>query len=109
MLIPFIPLLLQHAWKAFGRYCRTAVAIHPEDDRYKHLHGKHVIHPFNGLRIPIITDPELVDLTFGTRAVKITRAHDHNDHDLERGIILNSSPSLPLMEQLTITDISFMA
>lgn len=54
----------------------TAVAIHPEDSRYKHLHGKYVIHPFNNRRIPIITDAELVDMEFGTGAVKITPAHD---------------------------------
>ena len=59
----------------------TAVAIHPEDERYKHLHGKYVIHPFNGRRIPIITDAELVDMTFGTGAVKITPAHDPNDYE----------------------------
>jgi len=59
----------------------TAVAIHPEDARYKHLHGKHVVHPFNGRRIPIITDSELVDMSFGTGAVKITPAHDPNDYE----------------------------
>lgn len=59
----------------------TAVAIHPEDARYKHLHGKFVIHPFNGRRIPIIQDSELVDMDFGTGAVKITPAHDPNDYE----------------------------
>eukprot|EP00956_Cyclotella_meneghiniana_P010179 scaffold14046_cov76-Cyclotella_meneghiniana.AAC.8 len=59
----------------------TAVAIHPEDARYKHLHGKFVIHPFNGRRIPIICDATLVDMTFGTGAVKITPAHDPNDYE----------------------------
>jgi valyl-tRNA synthetase len=59
----------------------TAVAVHPEDDRYKHLHGKFLIHPFNGRRIPIITDAELVDMSFGTGAVKITPAHDPNDYE----------------------------
>jgi len=59
----------------------TAVAIHPEDARYKHLHGKHVIHPFNGRRIPIVCDGELVDMAFGTGAVKITPAHDPNDYE----------------------------
>jgi valyl-tRNA synthetase len=54
----------------------TAVAVHPQDERYKHLHGKFVIHPFNNRRIPIITDAELVDMEFGTGAVKITPAHD---------------------------------
>lgn len=59
----------------------TAVAIHPEDPRYKHLHGKFVIHPFNNRRIPIILDGELVDMNFGTGAVKITPAHDPNDYN----------------------------
>lgn len=40
----------------------TAVAVHPEDPRYKAVHGKFVVHPFNGRRIPIITDAELVDM-----------------------------------------------
>lgn len=59
----------------------TAVAVHPEDPRYKHLHGKFVVHPFNGRRIPIVTDAELVDMSFGTGAVKITPAHDPNDYE----------------------------
>ena len=59
----------------------TAVAVHPEDPRYTHLHGKYVIHPFNGRKIPIITDAELVDMEFGTGAVKITPAHDPNDYE----------------------------
>jgi len=73
----------------------TGVAIHPDDPRYKHLHGKHVTHPFVGRRIPIITDPEAVDPKFGTGAVKLTPAHDFNDfatgkrHKLEELNILN--------------------
>lgn len=59
----------------------TAVAIHPEDPRYTHLHGKFVVHPFNGRRIPIVCDAALVDMTFGTGAVKITPAHDPNDYE----------------------------
>jgi len=59
----------------------TGVAIHPDDSRYKHLHGKYVIHPFNGRRIPIICDRELVNMEFGTGAVKITPAHDPNDYE----------------------------
>ena len=47
--------------------------------RYLHLHGKHVVHPLDGRKIPIITDAELVDMSFGTGAVKITPAHDPND------------------------------
>jgi valyl-tRNA synthetase len=57
----------------------TAVAVHPEDPRYKALHGKLLVHPFDGRRIPIICDAELVDMNFGTGAVKITPAHDPND------------------------------
>jgi valyl-tRNA synthetase len=58
----------------------TAVAVHPDDERYKHLHGKHVRHPFVDRLIPIITDAILVDPKFGTGAVKVTPAHDFNDH-----------------------------
>jgi valyl-tRNA synthetase len=57
----------------------TAVAIHPDDPRYTHLHGKHVVHPFTGKRIPIVLDKVLVDMEKGTGAVKITPAHDPND------------------------------
>lgn len=58
----------------------TAVAVHPDDPRYKHLHGKLVKHPFVDREIPIITDGVLVDMAFGTGAVKITPAHDPNDY-----------------------------
>eukprot|EP00262_Sarcandra_glabra_P008440 TRINITY_DN2196_c1_g1_i2.p1 TRINITY_DN2196_c1_g1~~TRINITY_DN2196_c1_g1_i2.p1 ORF type:complete len:1056 (+),score=239.90 TRINITY_DN2196_c1_g1_i2:303-3470(+) len=57
----------------------TAIAVHPEDKRYSHLHGKFAVHPFNGRKLPIICDAELVDPEFGTGAVKITPAHDPND------------------------------
>ncbi|KAJ7517304.1 hypothetical protein O6H91_21G017800 [Diphasiastrum complanatum] len=73
----------------------SAVAVHPSDPRYSHLHGKWVIHPFNGRKLPIICDGELVDMSFGTGAVKITPAHDPNDfatgkrHNLEFISILN--------------------
>lgn len=59
----------------------TAVAVHPDDERYKHLHGKFAVHPFNGRRIPIVTDAITVDMEFGTGAVKITPAHDANDFE----------------------------
>ena len=49
----------------------TAIAIHPEDKRYSHLHGKFAIHPFNGRKLPIICDAILVDPSFGTGAVKV--------------------------------------
>ncbi|KQJ97378.1 hypothetical protein BRADI_3g30350v3 [Brachypodium distachyon] len=57
----------------------TAIAVHPQDERYKHLHGKYAIHPFNGRKLEIICDAALVNPTFGTGAVKITPAHDPND------------------------------
>ena len=66
----------------------TAVAVHPDDERYRHLHGKTVELPLTGRQIPVITD-EYVDPEFGTGCVKITPAHDFNDyevglrHDLE--------------------------
>jgi valyl-tRNA synthetase len=59
----------------------TAIAVHPDDSRYKHLHGKFATHPFVDRKIPIITDGILVDMTFGTGAVKITPAHDPNDYE----------------------------
>jgi valyl-tRNA synthetase len=79
----------------------TAIAVHPNDDRYKvnqllvlletrvetdtapqHLHGKFAVHPFVNRRIPIVTDGIVVDMTFGTGAVKITPAHDPNDYEV---------------------------
>uniref|UniRef100_A0A0K2UCH4 Valine--tRNA ligase n=1 Tax=Lepeophtheirus salmonis TaxID=72036 RepID=A0A0K2UCH4_LEPSM len=59
----------------------SAVAVHPEDDRYKQFVGKSVIHPFFPDRlVPIIAD-DFVEKDFGTGAVKITPAHDPNDYD----------------------------
>mmetsp|Transcript_13056 Transcript_13056/g.31187 ORF Transcript_13056/g.31187 Transcript_13056/m.31187 type:complete len:1073 (+) Transcript_13056:718-3936(+) len=58
----------------------VAVAVHPDDERYKAYHGKRLRHPFIPDRsMVVVTDGELVDMTFGTGAVKITPAHDHND------------------------------
>ncbi|KAL4616097.1 hypothetical protein ACB092_07G174200 [Castanea dentata] len=71
----------------------TAIAIHPDDPRYNHLHGKFAIHPFNGRKLPIVCETTLVDPKFGTGAVKITPAHDLNDfefkerHNCESNII----------------------
>lgn len=56
-----------------------AVAVHPDDPRYKGLHGKLLVHPFLDRKLPIVCDPVLVDMNFGTGAVKVTPAHDHND------------------------------
>ena len=59
----------------------TGVAVHPEDERYKHLIGKHVILPLVGRRIPIVAD-EYADPELGSGAVKITPAHDFNDFEV---------------------------
>ncbi|RUS22107.1 hypothetical protein BC937DRAFT_90361 [Endogone sp. FLAS-F59071] len=61
-----------------------AVAIHPKDPRYMSLHGKALIHPILGKRIPVVCDAELVNMEFGTGAVKVTPAHDQNDYALAR-------------------------
>jgi valyl-tRNA synthetase len=75
----------------------TAVAVHPLDPRYKDLIGKTVDLPLTDRRIPVVGDSILVDLEFGTGAVKVTPAHDFNDYEagmrqtpnLERVKILN--------------------
>lgn len=59
----------------------SAVAVHPEDERYKHLIGKKVLLPLSNRKIPIIAD-DYVDKEFGTGCVKITPAHDFNDYEM---------------------------
>ncbi|MDO5448439.1 MAG: valine--tRNA ligase, partial [Clostridia bacterium] len=59
----------------------TAVAVHPDDERYKHLVGKNVILPIMNKEIPIVAD-EYVEMDFGTGVVKITPAHDPNDFEV---------------------------
>ena len=77
----------------------TAVAVNPEDERYKDLIGKNVILPIVNKLIPIIGD-EHADPTFGTGCVKITPAHDPNDfevgnrHNLERIVIMNEDATM---------------
>jgi valyl-tRNA synthetase len=61
----------------------TAVAVHPEDERYAHLIGKHAILPLVGRRLPIIAD-DYVKRDFGTGALKITPGHDPNDFEIGR-------------------------
>lgn len=74
----------------------TGVAVHPDDDRYKHLVGKTVILPIVNREIPIVAD-EHVDPEFGSGAVKITPAHDPNDfeigqrHDLEPILVMDET------------------
>jgi len=74
----------------------TAVAVHPEDPRYRHLIGKKVRLPLTSREIPIVGDSILVDLEFGTGAVKITPAHDFNDFEAGERHML---PRLPLLDQ----------
>lgn len=59
----------------------SAVAVHPEDERYQHLIGKNIVLPITGRLVPIVAD-EYVEKDFGTGCVKITPAHDFNDYDL---------------------------
>jgi valyl-tRNA synthetase len=59
----------------------TAVAVNPDDDRYKHLVGKNVILPLVNKKIPVIAD-EYVEKDFGTGVVKITPPHDPNDFEV---------------------------
>ncbi|WP_436839454.1 valine--tRNA ligase [Microbispora hainanensis] len=73
----------------------TAVAVHPADERYAHLVGKHVEVPLTGRRIPIVAD-EHVDPSFGTGAVKVTPAHDPNDFEIGRR---HSLESLVIMDE----------
>ena len=61
----------------------TAVAVHPADNRYKHLIGKFILLPLTDREIPIIGD-EFVDMEFGTGCVKVTPAHDPNDFDVAK-------------------------
>ena len=59
----------------------TAICVNPNDDRFKHLHGKFAVVPLINRRIPIITD-DYVTMEFGTGALKVTPAHDMNDNQL---------------------------
>ena len=59
----------------------TGVAVHPDDERYRHLVGKNAILPLVGRRLPIVAD-EYVELGFGTGAVKMTPCHDPNDYEV---------------------------
>ncbi|MGV3465902.1 MAG: valine--tRNA ligase [Heyndrickxia sp.] len=77
----------------------TAVAVHPDDERYNHLIGKTVVLPITGREIPIVGD-DYVDMEFGSGAVKITPAHDPNDfeignrHNLARILVMNEDGTM---------------
>jgi valyl-tRNA synthetase len=74
----------------------TAVAVHPLDPRYKDLIGKTIDLPLTTRQIPIVGDSVLVDLEFGTGAVKVTPAHDFNDYEAGQRQI----PNLPRIKML---------
>ena len=83
----------------------TAVAVHPEDPRYRHLIGKRVRMPLTTREIPIVGDPILVDLEFGTGAVKITPAHDFNDYEAgER----HNLPRIAVLDHAALLDATGM-
>ena len=80
----------------------TAVAVHPDDKRYRHLVGKQIVLPLANRHIPIIAD-SYVDPSFGSGALKVTPAHDPNDfqigqrHSIAQVNILNSDGTLNQM------------
>ncbi len=92
----------------------TAICVHPNDERYKHLHGKFAFVPLINRRIPIITD-DYVTMEFGTGALKVTPAHDMNDyqlgqkHNLEVVDILNEDGTLNEAAQILIGEDRFDA
>ena len=77
----------------------TAIAVHPDDERYMNVVGKMAILPISGREIPIVAD-DYVDMTFGSGAVKITPAHDPNDfelgnrHGLPRILVMDESGTM---------------
>ncbi|MFL6142535.1 MAG: valine--tRNA ligase [Labedaea sp.] len=73
----------------------TAVAVHPDDERYRHLIGAEVLLPLTGRMIPVVAD-EHVDPAFGTGAVKVTPAHDPNDFEIGRR---HELPALTIMDE----------
>ena len=73
----------------------TAVAVHPDDERYRHLVGTEVELPLTGRMIPIVAD-EHVDPSFGTGAVKVTPAHDPNDFEIGQR---HSLPAITIMDE----------
>ena len=83
----------------------TAVAVHPDDPRHRHLIGKKVRLPLTTREIPIVGDSTLVDLEFGTGAVKITPAHDFNDYEAgER----HGLPRLAVLDHAALLDAAGM-
>ncbi|KAA5828736.1 valine--tRNA ligase [Saccharopolyspora hirsuta] len=73
----------------------TAVAVHPDDERYRHLVGTEIELPLTGRKIPVVAD-EHVDPEFGTGAVKVTPAHDPNDFEIGKR---HDLPMLTIMDE----------
>ncbi|MBO0775560.1 MAG: valine--tRNA ligase, partial [Actinobacteria bacterium] len=73
----------------------TAVAVHPDDQRYAHLVGREIELPLSGRRIPVVADPH-VDPEFGTGAVKVTPAHDPGDFEIGRR---HNLPSITILDE----------
>ncbi|WBB59336.1 valine--tRNA ligase [Streptomyces sp. WMMC500] len=73
----------------------TAVAVHPDDERYRHLVGTEIVLPLTGRRIPVVADAH-VDPEFGSGAVKVTPAHDPNDFEIGRR---HGLPMLTIMDE----------
>ena len=86
----------------------TAVAVHPDDDRYRDLVGQHVILPLTGRRIPIVADA-YSDPEKGTGAVKITPAHDFNDFEVGRRHALPMPSILDKMGRVTLAELDLPA
>ncbi|HAA11263.1 MAG TPA: valine--tRNA ligase [Cytophagales bacterium] len=92
----------------------TAICIHPEDERYTHLHGKRAIVPLVNRSVPIIQD-EYVTMDFGTGCLKVTPAHDENDynlgmkHNLEIIDILDETGHLNAKAQFFVGEDRFVA
>ncbi|HEX6193226.1 MAG TPA: valine--tRNA ligase [Chitinophagaceae bacterium] len=92
----------------------TAICVHPDDERYKHLQGKFALVPLINRRIPIIAD-DYVTMDFGTGALKVTPAHDMNDnmlgqkHNLEVVDILNEDGTLNETAQIFVGEERFEA
>jgi valyl-tRNA synthetase len=92
----------------------AAICVHPDDERYKHLHGKKALIPLINREIPIITD-EYVTMDFGTGGLKVTPAHDQNDyelglkHNLPIIDILNEDGTLNEKAQILVGEDRFIA
>jgi valyl-tRNA synthetase len=74
----------------------AAVAVNPDDERYKNVIGKSIMLPLTGRKIPVVTDPS-VDASFGTGAVKVTPSHDFNDEAIAK----RQTPPLPFIKVIS--------